>query len=102
MLPTIDSGLIKCSYQVEVYFKFRGIGVIKPPPAKFDLTMGVDSIYRELFAAEEEKEDLQGRNLRYYTSKSGMFSNNGDRQEEMFDKNNRKVRASDISVNNNR
>ena len=61
--------------------------------------MGVDSIYRELFApAEDEKEELGGRNLRFVTAKSGMFSTQGNRLEEMYEQNDQKVRASDISV----
>ena len=98
-MPTTNQSLIKCSYHVEVYLIFGGLGIKKPSPAKFALTMGVDSIYRELFApAEEEKDELEGKNLRLFTAKSGMFNTTGSRLEEMYEQNDKKVRASDISV----
>lgn len=93
LLPTINESVIKCKYWVEVHIKHRGIGVVRPPPAKFDIIMGVDSIYRDLFAGDDDSNNEEGGKLiRYQTSKSAAISKSNAGLMQMWEDNSKKVR----------
>jgi hypothetical protein len=86
--------MIKCKYWIELSINFRGIGVKRPPPAKFDVIMGCDSIYKELFGIDKSRDD----DNRFKSAKSASISRYDQGFQKDWKDNSHQVRGSDISI----